>query len=180
MGNGAIEILYNFCNVFLQKKDVLIPVPTFGEYEVASKLADSKLKFFKTMNLSKDIDLFCKAIPKKGCVFICNPNNPTGQLVSKKHLESIIDIAKKKSSIVFVDECFIELVQNTNSSVISLVKKYDNLFVLRSLTKSFGLAGIRIGYAITSKQMAETLKKIKVPWSINAVGTNCWNYCTSK
>ena len=169
VGNGAIEILYNFCNVFLQKKDVLIPVPTFGEYETASKLADSNLKFFKTMNLSKDINFFSKAIPKKGCIFICNPNNPTGQLVPKKHLEFIIDIAKKRSSIVFVDECFIELVQDTNQSVISLVKKYDNLFVLRSLTKSFGLAGIRIGYAVTSKQMAGTLKKIKVPWSINAL-----------
>ena len=169
VGNGAIEILYNFCNIFLQKKDVLIPVPTFGEYEVASKLADSNLKFFKTMNLSKDIALFSKAIPKKGCVFICNPNNPTGQLVSKKHLESIIGIAKKRSSIVFVDECFIELVQEINPSVISLVKKYDNLFVLRSLTKSFGLAGIRIGYAVTSKQIAGTLKKIKVPWSINTL-----------
>ena len=94
------------------------------------------------MNLSKDIDLFSEVIPKKGCVFICNPNNPTGQLVSKKHLKSIIEYCKKRSSIVFVDECFIELVPDTNQSVISLVKKYDNLFVLRSLTKSFGLAGL--------------------------------------
>ena len=169
VGNGAIEILYNFCNVFLQKKDVLIPVPTFGEYEAASKLANSNLRFFKTMNLSRDLDLFSKVIPKKGCVFICNPNNPTGQLLSKNQLEHIIDIAKKRSSIVFVDECFIELIRNSNQSVISLVQKYDNLFVLRSLTKSFGLAGIRIGYAIASKQMAETLKKIKVPWSINVL-----------
>ena len=169
VGNGAIEILYNFCNVFLQKKDVLIPVPTFSEYEVASKLADSNLRFFKTMNLSQDIDSFIEQIPEKGCVFICNPNNPTGQLLSKKQLEPVIGVAKKNSSIVFLDECFIELVRNTNQSVISLVKKYDNLFVLRSLTKSFGLAGIRIGYAVTSKLMAEILNKIKVPWSINAM-----------
>ena len=169
VGNGAIEILYNFCNTFLQKKDVLIPVPTFGEYEAASKLADSNLRFFKTMNLSQDVESFSECIPKKGCVFICNPNNPTGQLISKKHLEFVIKIAKKRSSVVFVDECFIELVRNTNQSVISLVKKYDNLFVLRSLTKSFGLAGIRIGYAVTSKQTAEILNKIKVPWSINSL-----------
>ena len=121
------------------------------------------------MNLSQDIDSFIEQMPEKGCVFICNPNNPTGQLLSKKQLEPVIGVAKKNSSIVFLDECFIELVRNTNQSVISLVKKYDNLFVLRSLTKSFGLAGIRIGYAVTSKLMAEILNKIKVPWSINAM-----------
>ena len=142
-------------------------MPTFEEYETAAKLSDSKISFFKTMNLSENIDLFISQIPVNGCIFICNPNNPTGNILSKKQLTKIISSAKQKSCIVFVDECFIELVPQSNQSVINLIKKYDNLFVLRSLTKSFGLAGIRIGYAVASKQIIDVLQKLKIPWSVN-------------
>lgn len=168
VGNGAVEIIYNFCNAFLSKNTpVLIPIPTFGEYEVASKLNNSKVSFFKTMNLTKNLDEFISKIPKNGCVFICNPNNPTGHLISKKDLLYVICAAKKQNSLVFVDECFIELVPQSNESIISNVQKFDNLIVLRSLTKSFGLAGIRIGYAASSKYIISILKKIKIPWSVN-------------
>jgi threonine-phosphate decarboxylase len=168
VGNGAIEIIYNFSFAFLsQKTKVLIPIPTFQEYEIVAKLNDCKILYFKTMNLSKDIDSFISQIPRNGCVFLCNPNNPTGKLLPKQQLNLIIQKAKKLSSIVFVDECFIELVPESNESIISYVKKYDNLFVLRSLTKSFGLPGIRIGYAAASKQLIEILQKIKIPWSVN-------------
>lgn len=169
VGNGAIEILYNFCTAFLSKKHVLIPTPTFSEYESASKLVDCKFIFFKTMNLSENIDSFISKIPFNGCVFVCNPNNPTGTILSKKQLTKIISAAKNKSSFVFVDECFIELVPESNESVINLIKKYDNLFILRSLTKSFGLAGIRIGYGLGSKTIIDILKKIKIPWSVNTL-----------
>ena len=147
----------------------MIPVPTFEEYEIAAKLADCKITFFKTMNLSENLDSFISQIPMNGCIFVCNPNNPTGTILSKKQLTKIISSAKRKSCLVFVDECFIELVPQSNQSVLTLVKKYDNLFVLRSLTKSFGLAGIRIGYAGASKQIIDILQKIKIPWSVNAL-----------
>ena len=169
VGNGAVEIIYNFCSVFLPKKDILIPIPTFGEYEAAARLADCKIVFFKTMNLSEHIDSFICQIPANGCVFICNPNNPTGTILSKKQLTRIISAAKIKSCFVFVDECFIELVPESNQSILNLIKQYDNLFVLRSLTKSFGLAGIRIGYAAASKQIIDILQKTKIPWSVNAL-----------
>ncbi|MBL7001502.1 MAG: threonine-phosphate decarboxylase [Nitrosopumilus sp.] len=169
VGNGAIEIIYNFCSSFLSKKRILIPVPTFGEYEAAAKLADCKITFFKTMNLAENLDSFISQIPANGCIFVCNPNNPTGTILSKKQLIKILLAAKRKSCFVFVDECFIELVPQSNQSILNLVKRYDNLFVLRSLTKSFGLAGIRIGYAAASKQIIDILKKIKIPWSVNAL-----------
>jgi len=176
VGNGAIEIIYNFCFAFLSNKTkVLIPVPIFQEYETAAKLNNCKISYFKTMNLSETIDSFITQIPQNGCVFLCNPNNPTGKLLSKKQLLRIIKSAKKLSSIVFVDECFIELVPDSNESVMSYVKKYDNLFVLRSLTKSFGLPGIRIGYAAASKQMIEILQKIKIPWSVNSLAQDAAN-----
>lgn len=170
VGNGATEIIYNFCNSFLSKKtNVLIPVPTFGEYEVAAKLAGAKVDFFKTMDLNNDLENFVSKIPRNGCIFICNPNNPTGKLLSKNKLIIIIESAKKKNTLVFLDECFIELVPKHKESIVSFVKKFDNLFILRSLTKSFGLAGIRIGYGIGSKKLIVILNKIKIPWNVSGL-----------
>ncbi len=169
VGNGATEIIYNFCKVFLGKKHVLIPIPTFGEYEIACKLAGCQVSFFKTMNLNDSFDDVIKKIPKNGCVFLCNPNNPTGVLVPRSSMLQIIKKAKKNGTIVFVDECFIELVPSSNESIVKDLKKFDNLFVLRSLTKSFGLAGIRIGYGLGSKNMISILNKIKIPWNVSGL-----------
>jgi threonine-phosphate decarboxylase len=170
VGNGATEIIYNFCRAFLSSKTkVLIPIPNFGEYEAASKLSGAKVTYFKTMDLEKDIDDFISKIPTNGCIFICNPNNPTGCLISKNNLKKIILLAKKKNSLVFVDECFIELVPNHNESILYMIKKYDNLMILRSLTKSFGLAGIRIGYGVGSKKLISILNKIKIPWNVSGL-----------
>ena len=154
---------------------MLIHVPTFQEYETAVKLNECKISYFKSINLSADLDSFISQIPKNGCVFLCNPNNPTGELLSKKELLSIILKAKKLKTLVFIDECFIELVPDSNESVISYVKKYDNLFILRSLTKSFGLPGIRIGYACGSKEIIKILQKIKIPWSVNSLAQDAAN-----
>jgi len=168
VGNGATEIIYNFCKTFLNKKSrVLIPIPTFSEYEVSAKLCESKISFFKTMDLSKNLQKFGMKIPRKGCVFICNPNNPTGVLIQKKEMLKIISATKKKSTIVFVDETFIEHVPGYDESVIKHLKNLENLFILRSLTKSFGLAGIRIGYGVGSPQIIDPLQKIKIPWNVS-------------
>lgn len=169
VGNGATEIIYNFCKAFLNKKTpILIPIPTFSEYEAAAKLQNCKISFFKTMNLNDDFNDFIYKIPKNGCVFVCNPNNPTGILISRKKMQKIIQASSKKSSLVFVDECFIEL-SDTKQSIIKDIKKFENLFVLRSLTKSFGLAGIRIGYGLGNKKIVNILNNIKIPWNVSGI-----------
>ena len=170
VGNGAIEIIYNFCSIVVDKnKPILIPIPTFGEYEAASRMCGANPRFFKTMNLEKDLVAFIKEIPLNGLVFICNPNNPNGVMTSKASLKIIIKSAKLRNTFVFVDECFIELTQDQDQSVLDQVKKFDNLFVLRSLTKSFGLAGLRLGYGIGNPKLASILNKIKIPWSVNGI-----------
>ncbi|MFY9300804.1 MAG: threonine-phosphate decarboxylase CobD [Candidatus Nitrosotenuis sp.] len=169
VGNGATEIIYNFCRTTLEKNTpVLIPVPTFGEYEAAARLCGAKLLFFKTMDLEKDLAVFVKKIPRNGAVFVCNPNNPTGTMTSKNSILQIIKMAKARNTFVFVDECFMELAQNQNQSVIDKIH-HENLFVLRSLTKSFGLAGLRVGYGIGNKKLASILNKIKIPWNVSGL-----------
>ncbi|RNJ80172.1 MAG: threonine-phosphate decarboxylase [Nitrosopumilus sp. H8] len=168
-GNGAAEIIYNFCSTLVPGRRVLVPVPTFAEYEAASRLAGCRVSFFKTMNLADDLDRFVSRIPKDGCVFVCNPNNPTGSMISKKQMSRIVAAASARSCMVFADECFIELTQNPEESVISMVKRRENLLVLRSLTKSFGLAGVRVGYAAASKETVRILRNVKIPWSISCM-----------
>ena len=170
VGNGATEIIYNFCRATLGKNThVLIPVPTFGEYEAASRLCGARLHFFKTLSLEKDLATFVKKIPKNGAVFVCNPNNPTGSMTSKNSMLQIIKKAKKKNTLVFVDECFMDLIQSQNQSVIGKIRSHENLFVLGSLTKSFGLAGLRVGYGVGSKKLVSVLNKIKIPWNISGL-----------
>lgn len=167
VGNGATEIIYNFCKAFLKGCRVLIPIPTFGEYESAAKLHGASVTLLKTMNLDQEIPKLLDAIPKNGSVFVCNPNNPTGSLITRKNMLKIVESAQKNFALVFVDECFIELASNPRESLVSHLKEFDNLFILRSLTKSFGLAGLRIGYGLGSTKMIEVLQKIKIPWSVN-------------
>lgn len=178
VGNGATELIYNFCQVFLsQKIPVLIPIPTFGEYESAAKLNGAKIIHFKTLDLSTKFVNFIEKIPKNGCVFICNPNNPTGKLIPKKIIKHIIIACKKKSSILFVDECFIEMTPEKNESILSWIKNYNNLIVLRSLTKCFGLAGIRLGYAASNPKTISALKNVKIPWSVNSIAQQAGILC---
>ena len=169
VGNGATEIIYDFCRATITKSKVLIATPTFSEYESASCLCGAKPRFFITMDLQADLERFVQKIPKNGVVFLCNPNNPTGKLVPRHIILQIIKSAKAKSAMVFVDECFVELAIPQNQSVIDLVPKHENLFVLRSLTKSFGLAGLRLGYGVGSKTLVSVLERIKIPWSVNGL-----------
>ena len=169
VGNGATEIIYDFCRTTITKSKVLIAVPTFSEYESASRLCGANLQFFITMDLTADLKKFIQKIPRNGVVFLCNPNNPTGKLVPKHIVLQIIKSAKAKSTIVFVDECFMELTVPQNQSIMDLVPRFENLFVLRSLTKSFGLAGLRLGYGVGSKALVSILDRIKIPWSVNGL-----------
>ena len=170
VGNGATEIIYNFCRAFLSKdSNVLIPIPTFGEYEAASRLSGARISFLKTLNLNKNISELQDLITKTKCVFVCNPNNPTGVLISKNNLLKTLDAAYNKSALVFLDECFIELVPDSNESLVHRLNEFDNLFILRSLTKSFGLAGLRIGYGLGSKKVIDILQRIKIPWNVNGL-----------
>ena len=143
---------------------VMVLAPTFGEYEAACRLAGATITRYNTMNAARDIDDIIGRMPRGGCVFACNPNNPTGSLAPKKAMRKMAKAAAEINTLVFLDECFIEMAQ-TDESLIH--DRHGNLFVLRSLTKSFGLAGVRAGYGIGSKKMIEILDRIKVPWNMS-------------
>lgn len=170
VGNGATELIYDICRAFIAKgTDVLIQAPTFGEYEAAARLSGGKVHFFESMSLGVDPEGFIDSVPNGGTVFVCNPNNPTGDLIPAGEVERIVKSAERRSSLVVIDECFIEMVSGDPESAAALIKDRGNLFVLRSLTKSFGLAGIRLGYVLGPENLIGLLRKIQVPWNVSRV-----------
>ena len=165
-GNGATEIIYNFCRAFiLEGMPVLIPIPTFGEYEAACRLSGARIIRHGTMDMSQDMGDIMSRVPRNGCVFACNPNNPTGAIVPRGEMQALAEHARGMGTILFVDECFMEMVPGRDESL--LPPEYDNLFVLRSMTKSFALAGARVGYGIGSAGMVSVLDEIKIPWNVS-------------
>ncbi|MCX8191881.1 MAG: aminotransferase class I/II-fold pyridoxal phosphate-dependent enzyme, partial [Nitrososphaerales archaeon] len=111
-------------------------------------------------NLTKDIDL----------LILCNPNNPTGRILSRRELEKVVDEAYRRSVLVFLDEDFIEFVPNHESHTLAaMVNEFTNLFIIRSFTKSFALTGLRIGYGIACEEMIKLISNGKIPWNINTL-----------
>lgn len=171
LGNGAAEIIFNLVRAVSPKK-VLIPAPTFSEYEEASLSINSSIEYYylkeeKNWNIDEEIlGLINEDID---IVFICNPNNPTGVITKKEMLLNIIEKAKETKTIVAIDESFLDFVKDSHKySLVSLLKDYDNIFIIKSLTKLFAIPGIRIGYGMSSNvDIINKIQAISVPWNIN-------------
>jgi threonine-phosphate decarboxylase len=175
VGNGSTELIYLFAEVFLDcEYEAVIPVPTFNEYKAATQRVGGKIVFVKcdpAENFQINFEELERAISKKTrMIYLCNPNSPTGRLHDKDDILRFIESAAKESVLVFLDEDYIDFVGDSKRySMAEYVNEYDNLFVLRSLTKFFGLAGARIGFGITSPNTAKILKRVKMPWSVNSL-----------
>lgn len=166
-GGGASELIYRFCRAFvLEGMPVLIPAPTFGEYEAACRLSGARIIRHATMDAARDMDELLSSVPVDGCVFLCNPNNPTGGIVRRQLVRRLVRHALERGSIVLVDECFMDISSNPGESLLP-AERSENLLVLRSLTKSFGLAGVRVGYGVGSAEMVSVLEEIGVPWCVS-------------
>lgn len=170
-GNGANELIHLFADVFIGRNDkVVIPVPTFYEYEFACDRNSAKIEYVELDNFMLDRDAVLEAMNGAKAVFICNPNNPTGMLANRNDVEKIVDHAYNNNILVMLDECFMEFVDEPGrNSLVQAVKEYDNLVVLRTLTKAFGLAGLRAGYCVANEKISRLLGKAKIPWSVNAL-----------
>lgn len=169
VGNGATELIHSFAQTFVRNK-VIIPFPTFCEYESASKRAGAGILFIPLNDLTLDPDAIIEKGKKSDVIFICNPNNPTGLMCSTKLIQKIVE-SVDSSTKVLVDESFIELsdYNPNNHTMINKIKEFENLVILRSMTKSFGLAGLRIGYIICHPKLIKRLSNYQIPWNVNGL-----------
>jgi threonine-phosphate decarboxylase len=167
MGNGAIEVIYWFAQAAFVKGHVVVPAPTFCEYEIASQKVGAKVTFVPLHNFGLEADQVIEKARGADAVFLCNPNNPTG-ILATKHIMKIIENVDSSTRIL-LDECFIELTDKPSANtIIKRISEFDNLVILRSLTKAFGLAGLRIGYGVCNQTFAKKLSANKIPWNVNA------------
>ena len=167
VGNGGDEMITYLLGTFLDPGDqILIHSPTFDMYELgAETLGASAIKVKDLPGYRRDQKGLLEAIrryqPK--VTVICNPNNPTGDLLPRAFIEEVL---KAADNIVFVDEAYMEFAQK--ESVIDLIDTYPNLIVLRTLSKAFALAGMRCGYLAADEALIEAIAKIKAPYNLNA------------
>jgi threonine-phosphate decarboxylase len=175
VGNGSTELIYLFNEVFLEDGyEAVIPVPTFNEYKAAIERFGGNTVFIKcdsAHNFKLNLEELENSITNKTrIIFLCNPNSPTGWLYEKADILQIIKFAADENVLVFVDEDYIDFVDDSKRySMADYVNEYNNLFVLRSLTKFFGLAGVRIGFGVGSPDLVNVLKRVIMPWSVNSL-----------
>ncbi|MEA2108169.1 MAG: threonine-phosphate decarboxylase CobD [Pseudomonadota bacterium] len=170
-GNGSTELIYLLVRV-LKPKTALIVAPAFTEYQRAVKVYGGKLDFCHTLaenNFIPETDLLIKALEKgPDILFMGNPNNPTGSLLGPEALRPVLEAARKSQTICIIDEAFIDFV-GEQASMESLVGEFENLVILRSLTKIFSLAGLRCGYLLAGSMLVERLRYHQEPWNVNSL-----------
>ena len=166
-GNGASEIItWAGCEAAKYKVNCL-PVPGFVDYERTLNCWQANYFFEKLpKNNFKDIKQPFPLEPKCDVLWITNPHNPTGQLWDRQSLEELIENYK----LVICDEAFLSLTPNgENESLIPLTKRFDNLIVIRSLTKLFSIPGLRLGYMISASKICRNLNNLRDPWPVNSL-----------
>lgn len=171
-GNGASELIYAYCGAVRPKRAMEL-APTFSEYSLALRRTGCEvvrfaLKQEENFDLRKDF-LPILAREKIDALFLCNPNNPTGRLIADDLLEEILRICREKNIALFVDECFLSLSDGGVDLTPSL-SDFPQLFILKAFTKSFGMAGLRLGYGLSAD--GALLRKMSAavpPWNVSAL-----------
>ena len=170
-GVGSDEIIDLLIRIFCEpKKDsVIIPEPTYGMYKVACDINDVKtISVPLNKNFHVDVKKTLSSVNKNTkMIFLCSPNNPTSNLLSKNN---VIRILKNFTGIVVIDEAYIDFCEK--QSFISELKMYKNLVIMRTFSKAWGLAGIRCGYSVSDKFITNLLFKIKAPYNLNKLTAN--------
>lgn len=162
--NGSTELIYLIPRA-LRPEKVLIHNPTFSEYERASALAGAKIASLRNISFKKED--FLDGMRKADLAFLCNPNNPTGELLKKKTILEIAVWAKKAKCVLVIDEAFMDFCPE--HSVIQLAERNPWLIVLRSMTKFHALTGLRVGYGVCHSGLAQRLFRHKEPWCVNTL-----------
>lgn len=165
LGNGSDEIIDLLIRAFCipGKDSILINAPTYGMYEVCANMNDAKVI---KVNLDNEFQIDLPTVLKKSqqakIIFICSPNNPTGNLIQQ---DLIVDLLKNFNGIVVLDEAYIDFANDAGFS--SKIDNYPNLVVLQTFSKARAMAGIRLGMAFMNTEIVNILNKIKYPYNIS-------------
>ena len=168
-GAGSDEVIQMICQLFLNPKDeVVLPQYSFLMYRIYANIVGAKVVFAKEVNFKISIEEIIKKVTRRTkIVFLANPNNPTGTYLTKKEL---LKLRKKlnKNILLVVDDAYAEYMKNKDyKSGLDLFKNKDNVFILRTFSKIFGLASLRVGWGYGSKKIINALNIIRPPFNVN-------------
>jgi len=169
-GNGSTELMYLAARALLPRR-ALIFAPTFFEYERAIKACGGEPKFLflkESQGFSINIQKIIRAIKDVEAVFICNPNNPTGTFFPEEELLELVKITEERKIYLILDESYLDF-KHSGESLVREAQKANYLLVLRSFTKFFALAGLRLGYGVGGGHLIEKLVGLKEPWTVNCL-----------
>jgi threonine-phosphate decarboxylase len=174
-GNGSSELIYNTAFA-LKPKTALLISPCFSEYEKALRASGCEdIRYYcvtEETNFNLTLDFLDSLTEDIDITFLCNPNNPTAQLTSKPLLEKILNRCQSNGIFVVLDECFLDLTDEPFSQLTMkpCLSSYSNFAIIKAFTKTFALAGMRIGYALSSDaSYLEKLNRVKQPWSVSTL-----------
>ena len=184
VANGADEIMDLLMKVFVRRgSKVMVAEPTFPMYTFFAELyGGKKVTVMLNKDFSLDVDSILEKTDKETrLLFVCSPNNPTGNQFPESDIKRLLNEFK---GIVVVDEAYVDFAKR---SVISWILDYDNFAILRSFSKSFGLAGLRLGYLVSSKPVVKYVQRVVGPFNVNSVTQQAivlalqnWNYFKEK
>lgn len=181
IGNGAAELIFLLASHF-REQDILIVDPAFSEYRTACKAYGCRvhsLTLIEDTEWTLTLESILPHLEGKAAVFLCNPNNPTGVRMNKNVLLSIVDAAYERNVTCIIDEAFYDFCLDPYS-LVPYIAKYPNLVVLRSFTKMYAIAGIRLGWIAGNADLISQLHMLKPHWSVNAIAEQIGLLCLNE
>ena len=170
-GNGSDEIIILALRAFVNEGDeVIIARPSFLIYEIGAKIVGANIKAVPLKNFDYDLEGMADAITEKTkIIFIGNPDNPAGTYMSQQRIANFL--AKvRQNMIVFIDQAYFEYVLAKDyPDCIEFIQKYRNVIVIRTFSKMYGLAGLRVGYGVADPEVIDILNRLREPFNINSI-----------
>ncbi|MGB9959973.1 MAG: pyridoxal phosphate-dependent aminotransferase [Candidatus Bathyarchaeales archaeon] len=172
VGNGSVELIYMFVELFARGHEVVIPVPAFTEYERAALRVNAKPVLVQmSEDFSLNVGFIKKAVTDDTRVLIvCNPHSPSGKVFNRELVLDLVDFCYSRGVYILVDENYIDFIRSRQDyTVAPYVNKYENLFVVRSFSKFFGMPGLRLGYGIGASGLIQSLENFRLPWNASCL-----------
>lgn len=170
-GNGAADVIFSL-TLASMPKNALLPIPSFFEYQQALNSVRCRITPYRLEEKDGFVlteDILSKITPQMDILFVCNPNNPTGELVEPELMKKILQKCERTGTLLVVDECFNEfLEQPMKHTMMPFVEQSEQLFIIKAFTKMYAIPGLRLGYGVCCNgALLDKMERVSQPWRVS-------------